>query len=115
MSDFLDEPDEVPYDREWVHAGMTHAEEAGRRVGLYIDTSTVALPAEPDEDGGPVMLVISYAVGDLAWDDRTLHPDKEADKKEIRGMEGDAELDEVQEFRRRLAEGGSAIDRLQGE
>lgn len=111
------DPDEsnLPYDREAVGIAMRNVEDAGRRCGLHLERSSVAVPAVPDEHGGPVMIVADFAVGSLAFTDRVLRPEVEDTNKAVRVMEVDADLDELAEFKRRLAEGNGPLDELEGE
>ncbi len=104
---------EEPFDREVVAVAMQSAEDAGRRVGLHLEQSTVATPAEPDETGGPVLIVANFRVGDLAFTDRVLRPEVEETNKAVRVMEVDADLDELADFRRKLAEGKGPLHDLE--
>lgn len=103
-----------PMDHEAVRRAIESVEVAGRHVGLHMERSSVALPAVPDADGGPVLIVADFAVGELAFTHRVLHPAAEEDQKVVRTMEVDADLDDLAEFKRRLRERGP-IDELEGE
>lgn len=110
-----DPDDPMPFDHEAVRRAIENVETAGRHVGLHMERATPALPAQPDPDGGPVLIVADFAVGDLAFTDRVLHPAVEEDNKAVRVMEVDADLGSLAEFKRRLQRERGPIDELEAE
>ena len=82
---------------------VDRAAQAGQTCALYLEKAGIGQPDEACD--GPVLVVASYRVGDLAFTDRVLHPATEDVNREIRSREIDDTLDRFSAARRRLTEG----------
>lgn len=73
--------------------------DAARNIGLYLEHAGIASKAEPDGsqvldtqefrehvDKGDVMIVGVFAIGDVAWEKRTLNPEQDEIDKQAREM-----------------------------
>jgi len=111
MSDagFADDDDEAQAAlRERFSAATSGAEDAGRQCGLYLEDATPAATSD-----GSLVVMATFAVGDLAFTDRVLYPAKEDDAKEIREREVDAALDERNRIVREAREGKGPLAALE--
>lgn len=111
MSDMADGFQPDPDVEEQIRSVMLQLGESARSCGLYLE-SAAAHVAGPDEAPRPILIVGQFAVGDLAFTDRVLDPPSEEDKKVVRTMEVDHQLDEFNETRRRLMTGEGPLGEL---
>ena len=108
MSDVHENPD--PDLEALIRAAVGRLGESGQRCGLYMGAVRVAVP----EDGpGPALVIADFAVGELAFTERVLNPAGEEDRKTLRGMDVDLDLDRFLEARRRMASGEGPLGELE--
>ena len=79
----------------------------GQRCGLHLNSVRVAVP---EDVPGPALVIADFAVGELAFTDRVLNPSGEEDKKAVRKMQVDFDLDQWLEARKRLEALGKPDD-----
>lgn len=81
-----------------IRAGVDRLGAGAQRCGLHLNSVRVAVPDVP----GPALVIADFAVGELAFTDRVLDPSGEEDKKTVRQMQVDLDLDRWLEAKRRL-------------
>ncbi len=106
-----DDEQEDDYDlRERVRAAAERVEQAGLKVGLYMEHAQPAITHD-----GQLLVQVQFRVGDLAFTSRVLDPATEDTNRVVREMEVDQRLDEFNRIARQAKEGTGILAELEGD
>lgn len=116
---FQGHPDE-PRDEEFLKK-MSDFENEARKIGLYVDGFMVAeghlqhdpsQPPTPDDQTNGKQVVVNFFVGEQAFDNRVLEPEKHEEDTTFRTLTAGADPFEVlkEEMRKKREEGKGPFD-----
>jgi hypothetical protein len=111
--------------KEVIEDLITDLSKAAERIGLYTADITIGcedsdvaedIRSNPDfmvkaiRDGTRFVVLATFNVGDLAWDDRVQNPQKFQVDNEFRTLTADSTTDYIDEIRRKVEEGGDIFE-----